>query len=497
MPETPAPPQNESTTDRRAVPIFGLGQQQRSPFISTVKRVNAVVELTENGRQQAAVVGLPGLVTLMTLGDLPCRAIFSISDTLTFYVITGDQIIRASVNQTPVVLGTLTTNTGPAWIDSNGTQLFINDGVTAMIYTLATQTITQISDADYPVGAAGGTFLQGRFWVYVPVGVSAQSGRVYGSAQYDGLAWDALDFFTPEAVPDGIVGVTRWFNDLVIFGHQSIEWWSGSPSTLLGALGFAPITGASTEVGLVAPQGFAGTNQTLFFLGHSNGSTGVYKLTGYSAVKVSTPSIDDELAMRPTAASAICTAYMVGGHPIFQVTLPHDQAANALTIIYDAGTELWSWRETLTKPYYTGLLATSHSDAVYITDAFTGLISQMVETVYTENGNPMVFEVSSMHLLKEGDRLAVNEIQVDCEVGVSPSTGQGSDPQAMIQVSKDAGHTWVAERWAGMGKIGKYRWRAIRRRIGASRDLAIRFRITDPIPRRITGAYVRLSGGVS
>lgn len=486
-----------ATDTRNAVSIFGLGMQQRSPFISTVKRVNAVVEMTENGRQQAALLGLPGLTALINLGDLPPRAIFSIAGTLTFYVVTGDQIIRASVNQVPVVLGTLTTTEGPAWIDSNGTQLFINDGVTASVYDLTAGTLTQVSDPDYPVGAHGGCFLQQRFWVYMPIGSGVLAGRVYASDQVNGLSWDALNFFTPEAVPDGIVGITRWFNDLVVMGKSSMEWWSGSPVTLPGQLGFIPITGANTEVGLASERGFAGTNQTLFFVGHSNGNTGVYKLTGYSSVKVSTPSIDDELSKRPTSAVAICAAYMVGGHPLFQITLPNDDKANALTVVYDALTELWSWRESIGRPYYTGLLTVAHTDTVYITDAFTGLIYQMVESNYTENNAPMLFEVSSMHLLKEGDALSVDELWVDCEVGVSPSTGQGSNPQAMIQVSKDAGHTWQAERWVSMGKVGKYRWRAARRRIGTARDIAFRYRITDPIPRRVTGAYLCMTPGVS
>lgn len=56
MPQTPSQPMG-----RTAIAIFGLGAQQRSPFISTIKRVNAVVEMTENGRQQAAIIGMSGL----------------------------------------------------------------------------------------------------------------------------------------------------------------------------------------------------------------------------------------------------------------------------------------------------------------------------------------------------------------------------------------------------------------------------------------------------
>src|SRR5437899_10196740 len=188
----------EQQTDlRRAVPIFGLGQQQRSPFVSTVKRVNCVVEMTENGRQQAAIIGLPGLVSFINTGATPLRAIFVREGELTFYAVIGSQVLKIPSNVPSTVLATLTTVSGPAWVDDNGTQLFINDGVTAYVYNPTTGVMTQVTDPDFPVGARGGTFLQARFWVYVTAGPNA--GRVYGSDQGTGLSWDALNFFTPEA----------------------------------------------------------------------------------------------------------------------------------------------------------------------------------------------------------------------------------------------------------------------------------------------------------
>lgn len=488
--------EHQEEEGQKPFPIFGLGQHQRVPFVSTVKRVNCVVEMTDNGRQQAAIFGLPGLEVFIDLGNIPCRGIYTTDNSLTFYAVTGDQIIRASYNQSPTIIGSLTTDQGPVWMDSNGSQLFINDGVTAYIYTFDTQSLEQIADPNFPVGARGGMYLAQRFLVYTPSD-AANSGRIYASDQADGLAWDPLNFFTPESVPDGIRGITRWFNDCVVFGDSSIEWWASAPTTLAGALGFRPITGANSEVGLEAELGLAGADQNLYFVGNGNGQTGIYKLKGYTAVKISPPSIDEELVKRATHSIAICTAYMVSGHPIFQLTLPNPDKALALTIIYDALTDLWSFRESAAKPYYMGLFAVTNNDAVYITDAFSGAICKMVATVFDECGGPMVFEVTSIHIMKDGDTLSIDKIQIDVETGLGTATGQGSDPQGMIQVSKDGGRIWGSERMVSLGKIGKYRARAIRRRIGAARDLAIRFRITDPIPRRVTGAYLKLTAGVA
>jgi hypothetical protein len=235
----------------------------------------------------------------------------------------------------------------------------------------------------------------------------------------------------------------------------------------------------------------------MYIVGNSNGQTGVYKIVGYAAVKISPSWVDDELAKRPTHSIALCTAYMVGGHPIFQLTLPNINKAQALTVIYDASNNLWSYRESLAKPYYRGLFAVTNSDTVYITDAFEGTINKMVETVYDECGEPMPFEVTSIHLLKDGSKLTIDKLQIDMETGLGKPTGHGSDPQGMIQISKDGGHVWGSERWVPLGKVGEYKRRAIRRRLGSARDIAIRFRITDPVPRRVSGAYLKMDPGVS
>lgn len=480
---------------RKAISIFGLGPIQRSPFISTVDRINAVVEMTENGREQAALIGMPGLSSFLVTGASPSRGLLVREGELTFYTVVLSQILKVPSNLPATVLATLTTTSGPVWIDDNGTQLMFNDGVTAWIYNPTTAIMTQITDPDFPVGARGCAFLQGRFWVYTISGVAAN--RVYGSDQYNGLGWDALNFFTPEATPDGIVSVSRWFNDLVVSGKTSIEWWTGVSTQLPGQLGFQPITGANTEVGLSGELAYASAGQNRFFLGRSNGQAGVYQIVNYTAKKVSSPAVDDDIARRINHSIAVGCGYMIGGHSIFQITFPGTTKADSITWAYDADTTLWCKRESYEQPYYRGQFVATTLDRIFISDAFTGTIWEMSDAFYSEGDQPLIFELSSIHILKEGDTLALNSVQIDMETGVGTSTGQGVNPQAMIQISKDAGRTWGAERWVPIGKIGEYMTRAERRRIGSARDLAVRMRITDPVKRRVTGAYLIPEGGVS
>lgn len=486
----PAPP---SFAGQKAISIFGLGPQQRSPYVSTVDRINALVEMTENGRQQAAIYGFPGLSTVVNIGADPFRAGFMREGELTIYFVAYNKVKKHTIGGATVELGTIATNSGPAWITDNGTQLFINDGTNAYIYNTSTLTWTQITDLDYPTGARGGTFLAGRFWVYVTSGSNA--GRVYASDQYNGLAWDALNFFTPEAIPDGIMGVERWFNDLVVFGRSSIEWWSSVSVTLPGSLGFQPISGANTEVGLVGEMAIGKSGQKMLFLGRSKGQAGVYEISDYSAKLVSTSAVADDITTRTGHSTCVATGYMVGQHPIVQFSFRGASSSDSITWAIDLSNGMWTKLASYGKAYYRGLIAVTTVERIFMLDAFTGIIYEMLSSVYVEGSDPLIFEVTSIHLLKEGDMLTLHHIQVDCETGLG---APGDAPQAIIQISKDGGHTWSSESWVTMvGATGEYTKRVRRRRIGAARDIAIRFRITDPVKRVVTGAYILAEPGLS
>ncbi len=75
--------------------------------------------------------------------------------------------------------------------------------------------------------------------------------------------------------------------------------------------------------------------------------------------------------------------------------------------------------------------------------------------------------------------------------GSGLTTGQGSDPQAMLQISKDNGNSWGVELWRDIGAIGNYTQRVIWRRLGMARDWVFKLRITDPIPVHITGTVLK------
>lgn len=472
---------------RGTYPIFEIGSQARSPFVSTVDRLNAMVEMTPNGKTQHAVVGMPGLTRYANFGGSPARGIFVREGSLTFFIASGAEVFIIPPNGLPSVIASLETDNGPVWMDDSGVELFINDGSTAFIYTHATGVTSQVTNVSYPVGARGAVFLQGRFWVYVTTGVDA--GKVFASDQYNGNGWNALNFISPAARPGGIIALVRQADDLVIIGSKSVEWWSGTPTQIAGALGFQPSAPAATEVGGSAERGWAKVGQKLFIVGHTDGQAGLYEVRGYQVVPVPNIKAESDFS-KVFASSAICSGYTITGHEFLNVTVPGDISLQASSWTYDAMTGQWSKRSSIGKPYYRGLLAVSTLAGAYLTDAFEGTLYRVDESSYSEEGEPMEFEIVSRHLLNDGDHLTLHGIQIDVETGVAPASGEGSDPHAILSVSKDHGKTWIIERHPSLGKVGEYRRRVMEYRFGTARDFAVKFRITDPVPRRVTGAFL-------
>ena len=67
-------------------------------------------------------------------------------------------------------------------------------------------------------------------------------------------------------------------------------------------------------------------------------------------------------------------------------------------------------------------------------------------------------------------------------------------PQAMLRWSNDGGSTWSNEHWTGVGQMGKYKNRAIWRRLGTARDRIFEVSVTDPVNFVIISANLKVQG---
>ena len=68
-------------------------------------------------------------------------------------------------------------------------------------------------------------------------------------------------------------------------------------------------------------------------------------------------------------------------------------------------------------------------------------------------------------------------------------------PQAMLRWSNDGGSTWSREYWVTIGQMGRYKNRAIWRRLGMARDRVFEVVVTDPVNAVIVSANLKASQG--
>lgn len=458
------------------VPLLGLGVSSRSPNVTAQQRVNCFIEIQKDAdKTSVAAYGTPGLTLFATFGDLPVRGALTFGDYI--YAVHNSNVWRMDASGGTLLLGVIGTSTGRVGLAHNGFQLIIVDGsITGYTYTFGPGVFSAITDPGFP-GADTVTFLNGYFIVNRP-----GTGQFFVSGSYDGRAWDPLDYATSESNPDNLVAVYAHKSMLLLFGEISTEIWGD-----VGALDFpfARIPGSAFEWGLAARWSIAKFDNALAFLAkNKTGQTQVVMFDAASPQRISTFDTD-RIFNAGAVSDATAFSYMLNGHPFYEINF-----GNRQTWLYDLASDCWSQLTSDNGQRHRAELSIEFLARTLVTDYASGNLYELSDTEYTDNGTPIIMSITSKHVSLAMDRVSLYTLQLEMEAGVGLSFGQGSDPQVMMQVSKDGGHTWGAERFASMGQIGEYRARALWTKLGMARDFTFRFSISDPVKRTLLGAWV-------
>jgi hypothetical protein len=446
----------------------------------------------EGGKEPAFLQRAPGLNFLQTIGTGPIRGLWAHqTNGSDFYVVSGNGFYKVTgLTATPRLLGTVI-GTGPVSIADNGTQLFIAANGPSYIYNEVTDTFGPITDPDFP-GAVTVSYLDGYFVFNEP-----NSQKIWVTQLLDGTSIDPLDFASAEGSPDGVVAVLTDHRELWVFGTDTAEVWYNT-----GGLDF-PLTriqGAFNELGCAAPYSVAKMDNQIYWLGKDARGQGiVYRAAGYMGQRISTHAIEWQMQEYPDLSDAVGYTYQQDGHSFYVLNFP---TANT-TWVYDVATGAWHERAAFSNGEFyrhRGNNMCNFNGNIIIGDYENGNIYTFDLNVYADNGQPQKW-LRSWRALPTGannlTRTAQHGMQLDCETGVGINNGQGSNPQAMLRWSDDGGHTWSNEHWKSMGRIGRYGFRTIWRRLGMT--LKIRDRVyevsgTDPVRIYIMGAELVISG---
>jgi hypothetical protein len=182
---------------------------------------------------------------------------------------------------------------------------------------------------------------------------------------------------------------------------------------------------------------------------------------------------------------------MLGGHPFYQINFPTADES----WVYDGSTDLWHRVKSAGIGRHRADTFSNFLNRNYVGDYENGKVYRLRSDVYTDNGDEIALELTGRHVFKDGKTFSIPWLQIEFESGVGLATGQGSNPQVMLQISKDGGHSWGPEIWTSLGKIGRYATRSVWRRLGKARDITFKIRITDPVKRVITNANMQALEG--
>lgn len=464
-------------------PFVGASYQERSLNLDAQQTINLYPVLGESGTAKAvrALYGTPGLrplVTAPTPGIV--RGLHTPTDGSPGIVVIGSTVYRLSFAFALTAIGVVDTLLTPVKIDDNGLQAMIVTGPSGYMVNLATDVVTQITDPAF-YGADNVDFLN-------TYGILNRPGTnqfyITGSNE---ITFDALDFASAESNFENIVNFVVDHDELVFFKKTVTEIWRGTPNP---DFPFARDKNASIELGCAARDSVARMDSTVFWLAQDSKGTGmVYRLNGYSPVRVSTDAIETAIAGYSTIADAKAFSYQQEGENFYVLTFP---TANA-TWVYGAKSQMWHRRAYL-NPASGNLDRYRANNHMY----FGGqhIVGDDNGNLYTLDLGYYLDGTDTMPAIRVGPHIAGQDyqwimhdrLQIDIEAGVGTTTGQGSQPVALLDWSDNGGHSWSNQHVAYMGAIGEYANRLRWSQLGRSRDRVYRLTISDPVKRVIIGA---------
>jgi len=460
--------------------FIGPAYTSRSPNYSSQRCINLYLE-GGKGKAPALLVGSPGLTApWITLTGNGIRGMYVV-DANTAIMVAAGTVYKVTTAAVATSLGTVPNDGKAVQITSDGINYMIASGGNLYSFTL-----TGTSTTNRYSGVSSVDYIDRRFVITL----SGSGDFLWSDIENPDIPTSSLDFdvlnITPaDGTPDNLVALRVSRRTIYMLGLQSIETWYNSGDATVP---YARIDGGFFEIGCIAKDSIAEMDGVFWLGGDDKGAGAVWTMTGGAPKRISTPAIEYAIGQWPDMSDAYAFTYTQETHAFYVLS----SVSGNETWVYDMSTGEWHQRAWL---HSSGALHRIRPRChIYfagknlVGDWESGNVYQYDLDTYTDNGNPLP-AIRTTGTIQDGLELMRNiTFQLDMDTGVGLTTGQGSDPQAMLRYSKDGGRTWSNSLWRTFGKIGEYGMRCIWHRIGGGERMVIEVSITDPVKRHITGA---------
>lgn len=463
------------------VPFVGSTYEMEAETFDNQRSVNLYPILAEvaDSKSVAALRSTSGLVEYVTIGLGRIRG--GIESGNRAFFVSGSEFYEVLSDQTSVKRGDLDTAVSFCKLEENPTQIMIIDNEFGYIFNKDTNVFTKITDGDF-LTPSSLTFQDGYFII-----TSGQIGA--RSDLNNGLSWNALNRTTVESSPDDLVCVFSDSSNLWFFGTKSTEVFQNTTAT---DFSYTRINGAIIETGCAAALSVQEIDNAVIWLGtDQNGDAIVWRSNGYNAQRVSTQAIEKKIAEGTNFNESYAWVYHERGHAFYILQV---KGLNT-TLCLDLATGLWHervYRDPLSgdEKQHRGTCHIFFNKKHLVGDRLSGKIFDMRLDVYEDDGAPLVKTRVSPHYDEAKRLLTHAQFELDMQTGVGSQTGQGQNPQVMMQYSDDGGRTWSDELWRDLGKVGKYKTRVKWNKLGVSRDRVYKVCVSDPVFVQINEAII-------
>jgi Phage stabilisation protein len=342
-----------------------------------------------------------------------------------------------------------------------------------------------------------------------------------------------LSFASKFTGPDNLVSLIADHGQVYLLGETTSEVWSD-----VGTFPFPyqRIPGSSSQHGIASVFSVARVGNSFAYVSKNiRGQAMIVMMNGYLPERISTHAVENTLVDQ-YVGDAIAYTYQLEGHECYVVTFP----SLDLTWVYDHTTQMWhKWLWCDNNNIYhrhRSNCAAYFQNMVLVGDYQNGIIYQLDPNNYTDNGQNIRRLRRAPHIVTDLQRQYLEELQIQFQPGVGTTglsinsatsylqtpfyiapdqiytipagatiilgikaqlSSQTSTtyPQAMLRWSNDGGSTWSNEHWVTIGQQGKYKNRAIWRRLGQARDRVFEVSVTDPVKAVIVSANLKASEG--
>jgi hypothetical protein len=441
-----------------------------------------------------------------SITNLPVRGMWELPNDQTALAVIGNTCFLVTI-ATPAVgppsppsfatlqltsVGTLLTTLGPVHIRDNniGGYAVIVDGPYGYLYNIKTQAFSRITDPAF-LGADTVAFIDG-WWIFNQPGTQT----FYTQAVQYGITFNASNFALKDSSADNLRAVFENKEQLWLIGDKTTEIWydAGGQYFAFQRLVGTPIQAGCKAAHSVARFSSGGQDGLMWFGRSERGENVILRTKGFAVDTVSGPQFGDEVATYPVTSDAIAYTYQEDTHEFYVLTFPTQD----VTWCYDSQSGLLHKRLSY-DPYlqqfhrHRSNCFMNFQGMRIVGDYQCGSLYQLTRSVQTDAGWPLWARRRSPHIWDKGERgrVFMARLQVDFKPGVGNPSGNGSNPQAGLTISRDGGKTF-GQRWPmPIGQIGQYKTRAMWRRLGFGRDNVVEIDVIDPVPRDIIGVTLK------